>query len=269
MKTVVAVLAIALAALGGRAIYLRHQRDTVRQQVESAPVASPPPMQSAAVHPDKASIEESLAAPAPPAPAQVPDRPNMSEGIAILREQLASPEGIEQARVSRKGRIYVLYPDLGKALSISAEEESQLYSLLERQLANQIPQRNDETSIPDFARTRRENQAEIASLLGYKYSQWQEYELEAPSRRDMRDLHAVLNANETPLTDAQEVSVLRALITATQLIRQGGDVPGPSPRNVQRYLEAVSPHLTPQQFEAFQKMMERKVNYARVLGIPG
>jgi hypothetical protein len=270
VKTIVAVLFIALAGFGGRTIYLWHQRDAIPRQVEPGPVASAPSMQSAAVHLEMARIEESLAAQAPPAPAQVPGRPSMSEAMEILREQMASPESIEQARVSRKGRIYVLYPDLGKALGLSEEEESRLYSLLALQLANQRPQRNDETSIPDFARTRREKEAEIASVLDDKYSLWQEYQLEAQSWRDMSDFRAVLNAYETPLTDAREESVLRALVDERELIRQGGDLQiGHSPQNVRRYLEAVSPYLTPQQREAFQEMMERKVNTGRVLGMPG
>lgn len=269
MKSAKSVLSIALAALGCGGIYLWHTRDTVRQQVESAPVVSAPTFTSAAAYSDRAIIEDPPVAEVLPPPVHVANRPSVPQGVAILREQMASPESIEQARISRKGRMYVLYPDLGNALGISAEQENQLYGLLEQQFANKLPQNRNDTSIPDFARTRRENQTEIASLLGDRYSKWQEYEQEVPSRRELRDLRAVLNANKTPLTEAQEASVLRALVGAQQQILQAGDVPGASPRNTRKYLEAVSPYLSPQQFDAFEKMLERKVKYGSVLGTPG
>lgn len=225
----------------------------------SAPAKSSPP----AANKKSMNVDMPPAAATPPRPAAT-----FQESVALAeatRQVRAAPEAVEVARVARTGVAHLKYPDLGEAFDLSPEDESRLYDLLTRQGNDEMRAiTSREMSYEAFGQRQKANEAEIASMLGDKFHRWKEYTLEIPSRYELRDLRAVLETSGSPLDDAQSGPLLRALVAAQQLIYRENDGPGHSPGNIRRYLDAASPHLTPHQMEAYQKMMERKGNLGQV-----
>jgi len=260
MKAFVAILSIALVALGGRVIYLWRQLDANRQQVADLKA---PADTTAAPAPQAPAIARSpslpAAAPAPDADRKaLEEREQRRKALAVLEN---SPEINAQYKAFQKRNIANRYPDVGVVLGLSSDEVDQLIDLLFKQA---------DFSSGDVATDRRLQQAakdEMVSLLGSKYAKWEEYKTEARTREHVKDLSAALDAAGTPLTDAQRNALIPALVAAERRNSQmTSDHPMParnyrfSPEATRNLLNASSAYLTPQQMETYRQVLDRASN---------
>lgn len=291
MKSLVTFLLIAAVALGSIAIHLWHQRvadhehiaalQVSLEQATTAAVAAEPGPVASEMH--TPSDEEAPSRPHEPAASIGAVSPDPSAKAAhgaplrgtATRALLGSPENIERMRTLARARVPSEYPDVGQALGLSAEEESQLYDLLAQHEANAVRdldahRTSGETRSQFAARQLRANEDEISAMLGGKYFQWKAYQEELPSRRQVKDLDVVLRASGTPLNDIQARSLVSALISAQERIHQLG---GPifSPEKRQALVDAASYHLSSDQLEAYRQMLERQQGTGSLpmfLGVP-
>jgi hypothetical protein len=198
----------------------------------------------------------------------------VEERAAVMRATIASPESVARSKVSFKAQLPTQYPDVGKVLGLSPEEVDRLYELLAEQNANRqramgMPAGDGGPSA--LARTMQEQQSELQSLLGSKYPKWQEYNTELPTRRQVKDLAAVLGSAGAPLGDAQSNSLIPVLAAVEKRNTQermamvqpgqaslGSTMTRYSPEANQKLLDAAAPHLTPQQLESYRQMLERQ-----------
>jgi hypothetical protein len=294
MKTVVVILSIALVGVGGGAIHLwreldasRHRIDELQAQVEGLeasarrvaampPVsAAPPPVGDAAAAKPAQPADRTAALAAALAAATA----NSRENAEALRATMASPENQERARALFRSQLPVQYPDVGKALGLSPEEVERLFDMLAKQNAERsraISGNGPDTGAQALARQMAGEQAELASVLGDKFDRWKEYNTQLPTRRQLKDLGAVLNASGAPLTDAQANSLIPALASVekettqqrmSQAPQQGGlaVLNRYTPEANQRLVDAAAPHLTPQQLEAYRQMLDREAARQRAL----
>lgn len=201
---------------------------------------------------------------------------------SVIDGLLTSPENVERTHDVLRARLPQKYPELGKALGLSQDALNRLYDLIAQQdvrgLAEVKSQRGSEgvSTHSPLDRLQR-NEAEISELLGNKYEKWKEYKAELPSRQQVRDLRSVLQANSMPLGEAEAQSLLSALSIAQKRIyedqsiamQRGGGKSTANSRfsddNNRKLLDAAGPYLTPQQLEAYRKMLERKHDMERTL----
>jgi len=283
MKTIVAILFAALIAVGGGALHLWRELDASRHQVadlqaqvdsmaasarQAAVVAPAPtlPRSEPALAPAATSAAPQLAAPAV--------SKEVEERAAVMRATIASPENVERTKLFFKAQLPTQYPDIGKVLGLSPDEVDRLYELLAEQNANRqrtMGMPAGEGGASALARTMQEQQGELQSLLGSKYAKWQEYNTELPTRRQVKDLAAVLGSAGAPLSDAQSNSLIPALAaverrnTQERMAQSGppslaATMTRYSPEANQKILDAAAPHLTPQQLESYRQMLERQSN---------
>jgi hypothetical protein len=271
MKAIIAILSVALVALGGSAIHLWRQLDANRQQVADlkarvdTAAASAPQAPAIAPSPSLPPAEPAATVPTA-APAPDTDRKAMEERLrSAMTAMQSSPEFRAQTKATMIRTISNQYPDVGKVLGLSRDEVDQLFDLLYQQAQPRTPdQTSDAVSV---ARMQQAAQDELVSLLGSKYAKWEEYKTEAPTRRHVNDLNAALDAAGTPLTEAQNNALIQALVAEE---RRNSQMPGdrPIPGNYYRFtpeatrnlLNASSAYLTPQQMETYRQVLERASN---------
>jgi len=218
MKAVVAILCVALVALGGSAIHLWRQLDANRQQVPDlkaqvdTTAASAPPAPTPTIAPSPSlPIAEPAATVPTAAPAPDADRKTLEDppGRAFIALP-GSPEAEPHVKAAMIRIFSNQYPDVGKVLGLSPDEVDQLFDLLYKQSRPHAPDSmSDAVSV---ARMQQAAENELVSLLGSKYAKWEEYKTEAPTRRHVNDLNAALDAAGTPLTDAQNDALIKALV---------------------------------------------------------
>ena len=297
MKIIVSILSIALVGLGGGAIHLWRELESSHQQIadlqarldaataaaEALAVKLPPPVASAAI-PDQPGTTEPPATRDAPASTPAP-APAIDESVAALREMIASPENRARTSKLMRAMLPTQYPDVGKVLGLSPEQVEQLFDLLARQQDEQSNLFRDRPEDPAAMQAtaqkalaqRQASEAELASMLGSKYPQWQQYQQELPTRRQVSDLGTALNAGGMPLSDAQSKPLIAALVVEQKRISQEAAATAQrgtgisaamsryTPENNQRMLDAASAYLTPQQLQAYQQMLERQGNMERSL----
>lgn len=270
LNKVTAILLVALLALGVGTVQLWRQRVADHEQIANLQASLEKAVAEARVAAPSSIMEgqitgvEASTVPTGEASALViPEVTSEARAIApTARVRLASPENLERARVLDRARAPSQYPGVGQALGLSPEEEDRLYDLLARQQATALQHVADYASSGESrsqyaARIARENEAEVASLLGSKYAQWKEYKDELPSRRQVIDLEAVLRASSTPLSDAQARALIPVLALARKSSLQRGG-PQYSPENRQALVDAASGYLTPEQLDAYSQMLDRQ-----------
>lgn len=266
MKAIIAILSVALVALGGSAIHLWRQLDANRQQVADlkahidTTAASAPQAPAIAPSPSLPPAEPAATAPAA-APAPDADRNALEDPFRRAFTAFQnSPEGIAAIKAGRMRTISNRYPDVGEVLELSRDEIDQLIDLLYRA----------EFSTGDAVSVARMQQAakdELVSLLGSKYARWEEYKTEAPTRLHVKDLSAALDATGAPLTEAQHNALIKALAAEERRnseISSGSPIPGQysrfTPEATRNLLNASSAYLTPQQMETYRQVLERASN---------
>ena len=259
MKTFVAILSIALVALGGTAIHLWRQLNANRQQVADLKAQVDTTAASTPRAPPVApSPSLPLAEPAPDADRKALEDPRRRAFIAFQ----SSPEASAQMKAAMMRTISDRYPDVGEVLGLSRDEVDQLLDLLYKQADRRT---SDPLIDAEWAARLKETEKdELASLLGSKYAKWEEYTAELPTRQHVRDLSAALDAAGTPLIDAQNNSLLQALVAEERRNSQmSSDRPIAAtlyrftPEATQNLLNASSAYLTPQQMETYRQVLER------------
>jgi hypothetical protein len=311
MKKLVAVLCIAVAGLGFAAIYLLQQLNDERrqnadlqarvttlesaQQAAAATLANQPALAPAPAQQAVAPIPGSAAPPATPAATQ---RPNAGALAGVAKEVLGSPEGRAMVQPMLVAAIRQQYPDLGKELGLSKEEEDKLFdTMIKQQLDLSSESMNLLTgdnltpeAMQEMERKAREkqqaNQAELAAMLGSKYPKFEEYQGTMAARQQVSQLNNVLGASGGALSDTQSKQLIAALAAEQKRITQETNAnPLPAGRtrqemldqqlqrtadNNRRLADAASAYLTTSQLDSYRKMQEQQLALARrVIGAMG
>lgn len=275
MKAIFTILLAALIALGASAIHLRRQLDGTRQQLADL---------KAQIHTTTASAHLATIAPSPPlppaeptaaaptaAPAPDADRKALEERLQAMIATRPSPESNAQFKAFMIGAMPNQYPDVGKVLGLSRDEVDELFDLLYEQAkrSSEMDPMSDAASVARMTQTAKD---ELVSLLGSKYAKWEEYRAELPTRQHLKDLTAALDAAGTTLSDAQNNSLIQALVAEERRNSQFHEAtqrqtPSDRPMLTQFYrftpeanrnlLNAAAAYLTPQQMETYSQVLER------------
>jgi hypothetical protein len=268
MNKFAAILVIASLAVGGMAIHWWHQRNSDREQIaileariEAARAAALVTSSAPALEAlnSRADGKTATVMPAGSAPS-VEALSKPSTRVQVTREMLTSPEHVERVRALNRASAPSQYPDLEQALDLSPEEVNRLFDILSQRATNAAaPPNAGESALQIFQREGQAREAEIAALLGSKYAQWKTYKQELPARHQVKDLEAVLDASGTPLSDERARSLVSAITSAVKAYDQQNG-PGESPEKRRIRVDAASAYLSPQQQEAFRKMLDRQLS---------
>jgi len=304
MKKLVVVLVVAAAGLGVAAIYLLQQLNDERRQnadlqarvqtMESLQQAAAAASQPTAPAPqvDATPVPAAATATATAATPPAAKRP-AADVMAGAKEILSSPEGRGMVQPMMRAMLAQQYPDLAKELGISQAQADKLLDTIVRQ---QLDLSADSMDLiaggnPDAAQLQeiqrktqerqRQNEAELSSMLGNKYPQWQEYQTTLAARQQISQLNTVLTASGAPLSDAQSKQLTAALGAEQKRINQeqgGTAIPTGKTReetldlqlqrisdNNRRLADAASGVLTSAQLDSYRKMLERQENLQRNL----
>lgn len=179
--------------------------------------------------------------------------------VAVLASDRFSEDRMAYELETARAVLPAVFPDLAKALGLTAAEEEMLSAVLAKQvvarrLSAEVGRGNDKGSHEgrrdQALQTRQQNEAEIAGVLGGKYAKWVDYKGTIPARMQVRALQESLGADA--IADFQREHVVHAL--AAQLEATGG-MQDRAMRNSQLVL-AVAPFLTSQQADRFRKLLD-------------
>jgi hypothetical protein len=184
----------------------------------------------------------------------------------------SSPERSAQTKAVMVAIMYNDYPDVGKVLGLARAEVDKLLDLLYEQAKRSSTMDRDGKDAALGARLRQTEKDELSSLLGSKYARWEEYRAEVPTRQHVKDLNAALSAAGTPLSDAQNTSLIKALVAEERRNSQtSSDRPIAAkfyrftPEANQNLLSAAAAYLTPEQMEIYRQVLERASNQETLL----
>jgi hypothetical protein len=291
VKKLVVVLAIAMIALGGGTIHLWRQLDAGHRQIadlqarlkdmEAALQASAAANAAAIARPVPA-VANSPAAPAAP-PARVAAANTASAPVEDMIKQMTNPEGRDVRRGQLRMRLPQQYPDIGKWLNLSRDEENKLLDLIARQQSEESEAALNPANrnIPAAEQIRsiqarhQANDVELSALLGNKFAQFQEYQQTLPVHRQVSQLQAMLGSGADGMNDAQSRSLTTALVAEQLRINQerSGAPPATPGRTLQesmqeqqqrtaennrRLLEVASSKLNAQQLAGYRNMIEQQ-----------
>jgi hypothetical protein len=277
MKKLVGILSAALLVTAGIGtnLWLQHrglrkQIDVLQARVTARHAASAAPLATGRVE----ELETLDLLEAAPLTAQQRD------WSSTLRAMQGRPEDrdIRRARLQLE-MLPMLYPDLATAMQLTPDEATRLLELiatlhLEDMEDIRVSAGNgsfDSAAAEDGRHKAQAAQqlkaARLAALLGDKYPQWVEYEKTASSRRQVKQLQAVLGSGAIAL-GAARAKALIAVLAAEQAsidhdLRQmiaGGIDPDDFRRRKfdaesRRLPEAASPHLTPAQLVSVRRVV--------------
>lgn len=288
MKLKSALLGIGLVAVSGLAFHFWQKLKDERQQAAilslkeperqpptaASPVPTPAHTSTIAEPPSQASTEPQLSG--------SPERDARIAALTMIREvaeqQVLSPEGRAQSRAGMRQHLSSVYPDVDEALGLTTEEADKLLDLItdQRMRSSSVMITEPESAQDREARqrkTRETEDAELQALLGRKYVGWKDYQEILPAWVLRNDLRAVLDAAGVPVTEAQDQSLIYALSAEQRIINQtrssttqdnsNGLFVQYSPENRQRLLNAVAPHMSPQQLDGYRGLLERKAAQER------
>lgn len=253
MKKVAAMLSVALVALGGGAT--RAQEATAESSAKESSEDADDANDMAMMAVPGVVTSESLAA-------TVRYAKDSDAALKEINAQLSeSPEVQERLRVRFRNGLSAQYPDIDEVLQISPEQVNRLFDLLTKQYIEGRRDRNATAGSKALADRQKANEAQIATLLGKKYAKWPEYKAGLPGRVQARDLGAALIAYDIPLTDAQVEPLIAALNAVQgQLAASGGPY---TPESHRKLMDAASAHLSAEQLEVLQKLLDRQASRAR------
>ncbi len=250
MKALVAVLFIAAAGASGYALYLSRQAEADRQQIADL----------------QTQLREAIPEPV------VPDE--ASAFLEAMRRQQNDPKNADILRAQRRKSLPSSYPNLGRWLELTDEQESSLFDLLARQ---EEVQRTKGTKgfDPDVLRT---HEAELAAMLGNKYPLLQQYQLTMPLHRQISQLQSRLASSADRLGDAQAMALTTALVTEQLRLNREREPFKPSmnpqeymqvqrerAREHKRLLEIAASELNPRQLESYRALIHDEEERATAL----
>ena len=254
MKSVVVILATALVTFDGSAA--RAQDAAAASSTEAAAEKIEDPEEAA------------LMAPGALAPGSLGTRIQSTLDTATLApnisNQLAEDPVIrERVRARFRADLPDQNPDIGDVLGLSQVQVEKLFDLLTRQNEDARRATAAGASAKANADRIRGDEAELTSLLGKKYPQWQKYRTEAPARMQIRDLNGALYAYDIPLSDAQTGQLMSAF-TLVAASRQSGQRDRAFTRESHgQLLEAATPHLSAEQLDVYRKVLDRQASRSR------
>lgn len=295
----------------------REQRTTLQSRVmeleRSQPIArSAPPVELI----DPAPLPENPPAapenPQPPAPAMrptgalpapamsgvwsaTPPDPELRRRIMESREQhmrmLKDPEYRELMRSQHRLGLEQAYADLGPLLGLTADEADRLLDVLAEHSIRNMEQPPmfgptpgappDQADIRErqqaFAEQRKNNEAEIAAVLGPKYGEWQAYQQNGWARGQVTRLRQTLALSGEPLRQDQIKPLVDAIAreqspaqmaspytisgrpNAEMQARTAEDMLERTRQSNERIRMAASGWLSPAQLEQLQRQQEREL----------
>jgi hypothetical protein len=210
------------------------------------------------------------------APAQSA-KPSLEQSI---QRALQSPEGQDFARLMQRSALEQRYPDMAKALNLTAEQVDQVLDFLAGRevemstLESRLERTRDRAAREELMRVIRDKEqvyaAELSSLLGNSYPEWQAYDLasrdrlrETYTRQGEIQMRAAIVAGGSPLSDAQFQSLTVALRAEESRFNQ--EVPGQSmqqqlqrlPELARRQAEVAAVFLDADQLARLRKHLEQ------------
>lgn len=302
MKKLATIIAVALlATLALSATWWMKIRDG-RAQVEQlqarvtaleaapqpAPPVQPPPPVAAPVPAVKpVAVMPAKPTPAPATAQQPPAAKSMDNTVAAQAKQLLSGSA---GRDLAHTMILRQYPDLGKELGLSEAQANNLIEVLARQqldlgtdtIGMLGGEAMDPAAVQEMERRAdektRANEAELASLLGSKYPDFQQYQATAAARQQVTLLQNALGSANA-LSEEQSKALLVALAAAqkqasaeqrNQPVMKGRTPPEIlenqlklAEDNAHRMLQAASPHLTFAQQEIYKNVLDQNMVMVR------
>jgi|HigsolmetaAR201D_1030396.scaffolds.fasta_scaffold00419_23 hypothetical protein len=253
--------------------------------VEPEP-ASPPQQVSAVI---RSTPMNELTSTAPPdAEMQRRFRAGREEQLRLLKD----PEYRALMRDQQKLAMQQAHADLDLFLDLTPEEADRLFDVLAEQALRNMEQR---PPIAEFSgappseadmlewrqkmeEQRRQNEMEIAAVLGSKYNDWQEYQRNGWSRSQVAQLRQALSLTNEPLRQDQIKPLAEAIAREQRNLSRPRNMP--SPRSLQdpqaslrfaeemlertaethrRIRDAVSGLLTPTQLAQLKRQQEQEL----------
>jgi hypothetical protein len=229
------------------------------------------------------------------------DRPLMPDGEMPRRfresreeqlRMLKDPEYRALMRDQQKLALQQAYADLDLFLALTPEETERLLDVLAEQALRSMEQRptmaewNDgppsEADLREWQRKmeeqRRQNEAELAAVLGTKYRDWQEYQQNGWSRSQVARLRQTLSLTNEPLRQDQIKPLAEAIAREQRDLFAARAAPSRRPmqdpqtrmrlseemlertaQTHQRIRDAVSGILSPAQLEQLQRQQEQEL----------
>lgn len=209
------------------------------------------------------------------------DRRRATAIASGIRDMLRDPESRDMVSAQLEAVLPRMYPDLAQQLGLSPEELARLHELLARQQldgasnlldANAAGTRDPAALQGAVEALRRASEAKIATLLGSKYSRWQEYQESLPARQQVTQVRTRLASGGNPLDDTQAAAMIAALsaeqkrmgLQASPLDAQGSIA---ARLESNRHLrEIAARHLTQPQLQSFNRMLEQEERLIRAFG---
>jgi hypothetical protein len=219
-------------------------------------------------------------------------RRRMQESFEQQRAMLKDPEYRELMRSQQKIGMKRMYGDMEVMLGLTKEEADRVVDVLAEQQLRAMEQRPVmmpmEGSQPDqaaireqqrvFEENRRKNEAELAAVLGPKYSEWQEYQQSMWSRSQVMRLRETLSGTDEPLRQDQIKPLVQAMAREQQQMQtntaraqypNGFSTPDAQMRMQEEWLErtaqsherirnSVSSLLTPAQLQQLQDQQDQE-----------
>jgi hypothetical protein len=193
--------------------------------------AAPAPLAAPASTPGAPSptVTTDAAACKPDSPAAKSGQPAITDPAQeydrIERDLMKDPEYRKLRVVQQRSYVEINNPDLAEELGLSEKETAGLVNLLaEIEIAGQIASpalsNNASLDLATVEEMRRRQEAlqrqqdeSLRTMLGGKYSQWQEYQQTVGARRQVRALAQQLALAGAPLSETQTRSLTAAVIS--------------------------------------------------------
>jgi hypothetical protein len=205
-----------VAELERHSARLEQELATVREQS----TAAPPPIAAAATRPVNAHPPASatFAVAETGAPGMPPPPPFGLRG----RGPMDSEAGRNFMRSRMKNSIRRMYGDVGQAMGLSAEKNSQLLDLLADQQTRNFGNIRDKVpegqTIQQYMQDQqKKNNDEIVALIGQdKASDWAAYQKSLPDRAQLGVVRDQLDQAGVPMTESQRTQMLAAITEESQ-----------------------------------------------------
>jgi hypothetical protein len=218
-------------------------------------------------------------------------RRRMQQSMDQQRRLLQDPEYRELMRQQQIDGMQHMYGDLELMLGLSHEEAARVLDVLADQQLRSMEQqrpwamdgsRPDEAAIREqqrvFAEMKRKNDAELAQVLGSKYSEWESYQQSMGARSQVTQLRQALATSDEPLRQDQIKPLVAAIareqqaqMNATRARTFPGRFGDPEAQlrmqeewaqqhveSQQRIRNSVSSLLTPAQMQRLEEQHERE-----------
>lgn len=246
--------------------------------IAPAPQAAAPEAPATAVVPQPAPA----AVAAPPASRPAAREPGKAPAAAMLEAMTGTAQGQEFLRTM----MAQMYPDVAEEVGLTAAETDKLFALISGQqgtmTADSIALM---TGTADAAATRelqrkvvegqRAQERELQSLLGSRYSKWEEYQGVAAARQQVNQLRSTLATTGNPLSDAQVDSLVTAFAAQQARLAKEErewansaaaiDSPNMMQETMQRtlqgqrkLLDVAAPHLDAAQLAQYRRQVEQQ-----------